>query len=536
METQPINFTERADFQNPGEGRDYMQLGGLLASLEQPPVAFHTGDKAVFPDNVEIMALAYDSRQVQVGRLFVAMPGDHTDGRRFLADAAQRGAVVALGEALQQDVLSSLPLPYVEVRDVRMALANLACAFYEYPAQRLCTIGVTGTSGKTTTSNLISSLLEAAGLRTGLMTTANFKIGGQEWANTTRQTTLEALEVQQLLRRTLDAGATHAVIESTSHGLELHRVSGCNFDIGVMTNFTHEHHDFHKTMEAYLRAKARLFESLDPLRDKGLAVHPTAILNRDDVSYEQLKPYCRVPILDYSIDKPAAVQAVDVQLEAHCTRFRLILPAAEMMVETQLVGRFNVSNCLAAIATAYSLGVTPLEIAQGLAGVTGVTGRMESISEGQPYSVIVDFAHTPDSLEKVLATLRPLTTGRLMAVFGSPGGRDAQKRPIMGRIAAQMTDFFIITNDDPREEDPETILQDIAHGAEAFGKRQGQDFLCILDRTRAIATAFAHARPGDTVLLAGKGHEECIIVGREKVPWDDRQVAREQIRLLEKHA
>src|SRR3989440_4755673 len=220
METQPINFTERADFQNPGRGRDYTQLGRLLASLEQPLVAFHAGDKAAFSDNVEITALAYDSRQVQVGGLFIALPGDHTDGRRFLVDAAQRGAVVALGEALQSDALPSLPLPYVEVRDVRMALANLACAFYEYPAQRLCTIGVTGTSGKTTTSNLISSVLEAVGLRTGLMTTANFRICGQEWANTTRQTTLEALEIQQMLRQALDAGATHAVIETTSHGLE----------------------------------------------------------------------------------------------------------------------------------------------------------------------------------------------------------------------------------------------------------------------------------------------------------------------------
>ena len=513
-----------------------MQLGRLLASLEQPPVAFHASDKAVFPDNVEITALAYDSRQVQVGGLFVAMPGDHTDGRRFLAGAAQRGAVVALGEALQHDALSSLPLPYVEVRDVRMALANLACAFYEYPAQRLCTIGVTGTSGKTTTSNLISSVLEAVGLRTGLMTTANFRICGQEWANTTRQTTLEALEIQQMLRQALDAGATHAVIESTSHGLELHRVSGCYFDVGVMTNITHEHLDFHKTMEAYLRAKARLFESLDPLRDKGLGVRPAAILNRDDVSYEVLKPYCRVPVVDYSIDGPAAVRAVDVQLQAHSTRFRVILPDTEMMVETRLVGRFNVSNCLAAIAVAYTLGVAPLDIAQGLAKVTGVVGRMESIHEGQPFSVIVDFAHTPDSLEKVLTTLRSLTTGRLMAVFGAPGGRDVQKRPLMGRIVAQLTDFCVITNDDPREEDPEAILQDIARGAEAIGKRQGQDFLCILDRTQAIATAFAHARPGDTVLLAGKGHEQCIIVGREKVPWDDRQVAREQIHLLEKHA
>ena len=203
-------------------------------------------------------------------------------------------------------------------------------------------------------------------------------------------------------------------------------------------------------------------------------------------------------------------------------------------METQLIGHFNVSNCLAAMATAYSLGIAPIDIARGLANITGVKGRMESIEEGQPFQVIVDFAHTPDSLEKVISALRPLTTGRLVLVFGAGGGRDKQKRPIMGRIAAQRTDFFIITNDNPREEEPEAILQEIAYGAESAGKRQGQDFLCILDRKQAIAAAFAFAHSGDIVLLAGKGHERYIIVGRERVPWDDCQVAREQIGLLNK--
>jgi len=503
-----------------------MQLQTLLVSLEQPPVSVINAPRL---DNVEITALVYDSRQVQVGGLFIAVPGVHTDGRLFLADAAQRGAVAALGEALQ----SPSPLPYIEVRDVRTALANLACAFFEYPAQQLCMIGITGTDGKTTTSNLVSILLETAGRRTGLMTTANFKICGQEWENSTRQSTLEALEVQQFLRRMLDQGVTHAVIEATSHGLELQRVHGCNFDVGVVTNITHEHLDFHKTIEGYRRAKARLFEMLDPARDKGLGIQPIAILNRDDASYEVLKPYCRVPILDYGIDKSAAVRAVDVQLQAYSTRFRALLPDTEMSIETRLVGSFNVSNCLAAIATAYSLGVQPDEIVRGLAGVTGVTGRMERIDEGQPFTVIVDYAHTPDSLEKVLATLRPLTSGKLMVVFGSAGERDIQKRPIMGHIAAQMTDFFVITDEDPRDEDRESILRDIARGAEAIGKRQGRDFLCIADRTQAIATAFRYAQAGDTILLAGKGHEQSILIGREKLPWDDRRVAREQLRSLE---
>jgi UDP-N-acetylmuramoyl-L-alanyl-D-glutamate--2,6-diaminopimelate ligase len=507
-----------------------MQLKALLTSLEEPPVALY-GDGSVL-DTVEVTSLAYDSRQVQAGGLFIAVPGVHTDGRRFLADAARRGAIVALGEALAGESFPSPPLPYIEVRDVRTALANLSCAFYGYPAHHLCTIGITGTDGKTTTSNLISAIFDAAGHPTGLMTTANFKIRGEEWENATRQSTLEALEVQEFLRRVLDAGATHAVIEATSHGLELRRVHGCEFDVGVVTNITHEHLDFHKTLEGYRRAKARLFEMLDPARDKGPGARPVAILNRDDESYEILKPYCRVPFLDYGIDQPAAVRAVDLKLQATSTRFRTILPDTEIMIETQLVGRFNVSNCLAAIATAYSQGIPAADIAGGLASVSGVTGRMERIAEGQPFTVIVDYAHTPDSLEKVLAILRPLTTGKLMVVFGSAGERDVQKRPMMGRIAAQMCDFFVITDEDPREEDRERILRDIAEGAEAIGKREGRDFLCIADRTQAIATAFTQAQAGDTVLLAGKGHEQSIFIGREKLPWDDRKVAREQLRIV----
>jgi UDP-N-acetylmuramoyl-L-alanyl-D-glutamate--2,6-diaminopimelate ligase len=245
-----------------------------------------------------------------------------------------------------------------------------------------------------------------------------------------------------------------------------------------------------------------------------------------------LRPYCQVPILDYGLDVQAMIHAVDVHLNANSTRFRVILPDAELSIETQLVGRFNISNCLAAIATAYSLGVASTDIASGLAGVAGVTGRMERIDEGQPFTVIVDYAHTPDSLEKVLAVMRPLTEGKLMVVFGSAGERDVQKRPIMGRIAALMTDFFVITDEDPREEDREAILHAIAQGAEAVGKRQGIDFLCIADRTEAIAATFAHASAGDTILLAGKGHEQSIIIGKEKVPWDDRQVARTQLQHL----
>lgn len=503
-----------------------MQLELLLAALEQPPLHIYGSD--YIPEHAEILGLAYDSRKAAPGYLFIAVPGVHTDGRHFVTDAAQRGAIVALGAPLNN--ATDLPIPYIEVGDVRAALANLACAFYDYPARQLCTIGVTGTDGKTTTSNIISTLFDSAGYHTGLMTTANFKLNGQEWANSTRQSTLEALEIQEFLRKMVDMQATHAVIESTSHGLELHRVRGCAFDVGVVTNITHEHLDFHKTLDAYRRAKARLFEMLDPNEEKGSGYRKVAILNRDDSSYEILKPYCRVPILDYGIETPAAVRAVDLKLQASRTTFRAVLPDTEYQIETPLIGRFNVSNCLAAIATAYSQGI-PLEvIARTLATIKGVPGRMEHIDEGQPFSVIVDYAHTADSLSKVLAILRPVTQGKLMVVFGSAGERDIQKRPIMGSVAAQMSDFFVITDEDPREEDRDSIIRDIAAGAEQAGKQEGKDYLCIADRREAITAAFARAQHGDTVLLAGKGHEQSIIIGREKLPWDDRQVAREQLR------
>jgi UDP-N-acetylmuramoyl-L-alanyl-D-glutamate--2,6-diaminopimelate ligase len=512
-------------------GNIFMHVQALLAALEELPIRIRQAERLQPEQHISL--LAYDSRKVLPESLFIAVPGVHTDGRLYIHDAAQRGAVLALGEPLLSDASTlDLPLPYIEVPDVRRALANLSCAFHSYPAQRLCTIGVTGTDGKTTTSNLISSLFAAAGRHSGLMTTANFKIGSQEWENTTRQSTLEALEIQQFLHQLVNVGATHAIIETTSHGLELGRVHGCSFDVGVVTNITHEHLDFHKTVEQYRRAKARLFEMLDPTRDKGLGCKPVAILNRDDVSYEVLRSYCRVPILDYGIDTPATIRAVDVHLQAHSTRFHLVLPDAELDIEASLIGRFNVCNCLAAIATAYSQGISLKIIAEAMAHARGVAGRMEAIHENQPFSVIVDYAHTPDSLEKVLQTLRPLTPGRLIVVFGSAGERDIQKRPTMGKIAAQMCDLSVITDEDPREEDRYKILREIAAGAEAMGRHEGADFLCIADRRAAITTALHYAQPGDTVLLAGKGHEQSIIVGRDKVPWDDRRVAREQIKAI----
>jgi len=494
-----------------------MQLAELLQAL---PDAGEVGEV-----NVPVTGLTYDSRLVQPGWLFVAIRGTHVDGHAYIADAWARGAVAVVGQ--EAPTIAPAGVRYIRTADSRRALALLACRFYDYPARRLGVIGVTGTDGKTTTTNLISAILDAAGQSNGLISTVNFKVGAVSWDNITRQSTPESLEVQQMLAEMLAAGARYAVIETTSHALVLDRVVGCEYDVAVITNITHEHLDFHGSLDSYRHAKARLFAMLDPENHKSPPVPKAAVLNADDSSYTFLRPFCRVPIVSYGIDQPADIRADRLALSGAGSAFRVRFPDGEIFVETRLVGRFNVANCLAAMAVAYVLGIAPDAMRRALASIAGIPGRMEPIDCGQPFSVVVDYAHTPDSLEKVLQTLRSLTPGRLIAVFGSAGERDVQKRPLMGAVAARYADFFVITDEDPREEDRQAILEAIAAGADSVGSVRGRDYLCIADRRAAIAAAFTQARPGDTVLLAGKGHEQCIIMGRERVPWDDRRVARE---------
>jgi UDP-N-acetylmuramoyl-L-alanyl-D-glutamate--2,6-diaminopimelate ligase len=390
---------------------------------------------------------------------------------------------------------------------------------------------VTGTDGKTTTTALIEALLAAGGRRTGLMSTVDFKIGGERWPNNTRFTTLEAPEVQALLGRMAGAGVECAIVETTSSGLALHRVRGIAYDVAVVTNITSEHLEVHGTKENYWRAKAMLPEMVDPdapAKPLPFAVPRACVLNADDASFAYLQPFCRAPIISYSLGGPADVVAEALELGAHGSRFRVRLPDGRAFaVETPLVARYNVANCLAAIAVGYIYGLAPEVMARALSAFPGVPGRMERVDAGQPFAVVVDYAHTADSLEKVLSVLRPLTKGRLMAVFGSAGERDRVKRPAMGAVAARLADFSVITDEDPREEDAAFILREIAAGAEVAGAREHERYACVVGRRAGIATALRLARPGDTVLLAGKGHEQSICIGHEKLPWDDRQVARD---------
>jgi UDP-N-acetylmuramoyl-L-alanyl-D-glutamate--2,6-diaminopimelate ligase len=501
-----------------------MKLQQLLQGLPEPPIAV-AGNQT----DMDIENITYDSRKIAHGWLFVAVRGTHTDGHRYITEALRSGARAAVGE---EPAPADLPpgAVYVQVRDSRRDLAWIADSFYDHPSRQLGVIGITGTKGKSTTTNLIAEVFQRAGLKSGLMSTLNFRIGDHDWENETRQTTQESLENHAMLAEMARQQVRYAAIETSSHGLALHRVTGIVYDVGIVTNITSEHLEFHGTVEQYRRDKARLFEGLDPAAEKGLGVQKAAILNRDDSSYDYLLPFCRVPITSYAIDHQADVRAVDLELSGAASRFRVVTPGGEVEIETPLIGRFNVYNCLATICAGYTQGISLEKMRETLAHISGIPGRMERVDCGQPFTVIVDYAHNPDSLEQVLRLLRPLTPGRLIAVFGSAGERDTQKRPQQGAVSARLADLTFLTDEDCREEDPEKILREIAAGALAAGATIGKNLWLIVDRRQAIRAAFDAARPGDTVLLAGKGHEHSIIVGREMLPWDEREVARQLLR------
>ncbi len=495
-----------------------MKLGPLLQAT-----GARLADDARF---VDVRAIAYDSRRVAPGSLFVAIAGFHRDGHDYAADAVARGAVAVVAER-------ELPLtvPVAVVADTRAALADVAAEFFDHPTERLRVVGVTGTDGKTTTVHLISQVLEAAGERTGFATTVDFKLGDHEWPNESRQTTQEAVEIQEFCAELLVGGATWGILEATSHSLALGKLRGVDVDIAVFTNLSPEHLDFHGTMQRYLDAKGGLFELLAAGRDKG--VPKTAVVNADDPRWQYLADRAAgARSLTYGIAAHADVQGVILAEDAAGSRIRVDHAGASVELTLPLVGRFNVQNALAAAAAGIAAGATLEHARAALSRARAVSGRMERIECGQPFSVVVDYAHTPEALDKVLGLLRPLTKGRLIAVFGSAGERDRAKRPKLAEAAARHADYFVVTQEDPRLEDPATILAEIEAGAVAAGKRRGDDYAVIDDRRAAVAEAMSRAAPGDTVLLAGKGHEGSIIVGEQKRPWNEAEAARGALRAL----
>lgn len=470
------------------------------------------------PD-LQITGISIDSRAVQPGHLFVAMQGGSSDGHDYIPKAIESGAIAIVGER----EVSGLPIPYIRLENPRRALTWLAAAFYNWPARKLTVIGVTGTDGKTTTSNLLYKILVAAGIKAGMISTVNAVIGNEVLDTGFHVTTPDAHDVQNYLAKMVDAGLTHVVLETTSHGWSQYRIDACEFDVAVVTNITHEHFDEHGSYENYRNAKARLFSSLEITVEKPQGNPRLGVINRDDQSFEFLDSFIQTKKINYGLQNEADVRAEDIQYGYTGLKFTVLSKDFQRDVMSNLVGAYNVSNCLAAFtAGVYGLGIDPQTAAQGIAALDGIPGRMEQIDLGQNFIAVVDFAHTPNALKSALEAGRKMSKGRVIAIFGSAGLRDKEKRRMMAETSIELADFTILTAEDPRVESLDGILAEMAAGAIAKGGREGETFWRIADRGEAIKFAVHLAQEGDIVLSCGKGHEQSMCFGKTEYLWDDR--------------
>jgi len=477
---------------------------------------------AAIPD-VEISGIAIDSRAVKPGYLFIAMKGGSVDGHDYIQKAIGNGAAAIIGDREP----GGLNVPYIRLENPRQALTWLSAAFCNWPAHKLTVIGVTGTDGKTTTSNIIHKILVTAGIRAGMISTVNAVIGDELLDTGFHVTTPDAHDVQRYLAKMVESGLTHVVLETTSHGWAQHRVDACEFDIGVVTNITHEHFDEHGTYENYRAAKARLFSSLEQTKEKPQGNPRLGVINHDDRSFEFLNELIKTRKLNYGMGNSSDVRAEDIEYSSSGIKFTAVTREFRVGVESGLVGAYNISNCLAALtATVYGLGVTPEAAARGIASLGGIPGRMETIAMGQNFTTIVDFAHTPNALKVTLETGRKMTRGRVISIFGSAGLRDKEKRRMMAETSVELADISILTAEDPRTESLEGILEEMAAGARSKGGHEGETFWRIADRGEAIRFALRLARDGDIVLACGKGHEQSMCFGKTEYLWDDRTAMR----------
>jgi UDP-N-acetylmuramoyl-L-alanyl-D-glutamate--2,6-diaminopimelate ligase len=506
-----------------------MTLGDLLASVEHAawaPAALASLDQAALARPVK--AIAYDSRKVVPGAVFVAFRGQRHDGLQFVPQACARGAVAIVAETRP---VASSDAAWIAVPEARAALASLAVAFYRHPSRDMTVVGITGTNGKTTTAYVLSAIFEAAGTRCGMLGTVAYRVAGEE--RDAARTTPEAPDVQQMLREMVDRGCGACVMEVSSHALVLNRVDGIRFRAGVFTNLTRDHLDFHGDMESYFRAKARLFEMLPS--------GATAAVNLDDPRAASLLAMVTAPVT-YGFDARADVRPGPLAFSLSGLTFDVHTPRGLLHVRSRLVGRPNVYNMLAAIGAGIGLDLPIDAIERGLVSVEGVPGRFQVVSSSDDdITVIVDYAHTDDALKNLLEMARPLAPKRLITVFGCGGDRDRTKRPLMGAVAARLSDLVIVTSDNPRTEDPRGIIEEIKRGiapdvarpGERNGARQppGRQPACldIVDRQAAIDRAISTADAGDVVLIAGKGHERYQVIGERVLPFDDVAVAREAL-------
>ncbi len=467
-----------------------------------------------------VTGIAYDSRAVKPGNVFVALKGQHADGTAFVRQALERGAVAVVSETAAPE---GAHVAWASATDARHALAVLADTFFRHPSGDMQVVGITGTNGKTTTAYLLVSIFEAAGIRCGMLGTVAYRTGpGENDVKAAERTTPEAPDVQQMLREMVDRGCRASVLEVSSHALAMRRVDGTTFAAGVFTNLTRDHLDFHSDMEAYSQAKRRLFEMLP--RDA------PSLLNADDPRGPSLASAGGRPVT-YAIGHPADITPGPLSFSVEGLTFDVRTPGGALHITSKLVGRPNVYNILAAVGTATALGLPFDVIERGVRSLEGVPGRFQVVSDAtDEVTVVVDYAHTDDALRNLLETARPLAAGRLITVFGCGGDRDRTKRPLMGAVAGRLSDVIVITSDNPRSEDPDRIIDEIQRGITADTRRAEADRpLAIVDRRAAIAKAVEMARPGDLVLVAGKGHEKYQAIGDRTLPFDDVAVAREAL-------
>jgi UDP-N-acetylmuramyl-tripeptide synthetase len=489
-----------------------MRIMDLSEMLTQIPGAKIRGNP-----HVHIRGICYDSRQAREGSLFVALRGKNSDGLRFISDAIGRGAVVV---ATEETASTDQDCVLLEVADARRFLADISRVFFEDPSAKLKLVGITGTNGKTTTSYLIDSIIRQAGYASCLIGTTGAKIGSRTFA--TKLTTPESSDLTRLLSDALGAHCSHGVVEISSHALVKKRVFGIKTPIGVFTNLTPEHLDFHRDMEDYYQAKRSLFSQ------DGRNEVQQAVINIDDPYGERLMQEVQCAVLSFGVRHDAAIRLISSRKEIDGTGLHVATPLGETHIESELIGDVNIYNILGAVTAAVALGLDLETIRQGVEALKRVPGRLEPLDFGQPFTVIIDYAHTPDALEKLLQVAAELPHGRILTVFGCGGDRDRTKRPVMGEIAGRLSDYVVLTSDNPRTEDPIQIIREIEPGL----KRTDTEYSLVPERREAIAQAIFMAGSDDVVVLAGRGHEEYQVIGNESVSFNDCAVARELITQL----
>jgi len=517
-----------------------VKLSGLLNTDEPywksdaPVVTVPLGLKSAPDADPEISSLHYRAQDVQPSGLFIAVPGLTVDGHAYIDEAIERGAAaVVVQQPVEKDVVT------VQVKNTRRALAQIAARFYQNPSERLCLIGITGTNGKTTTAFLIESILAAAGLAVGVIGTIDYRYAGGHYANPV--TTPESLDLQRILARMLQQGITHVVMEVSSHAIDLDRIHGCQFDIGVFTNLTQDHLDYHGDMEHYWACKKKFFTgtlSCGPKKEKAVAV-----VCADHPEGEELLAALDIAALSAGHSKSCRIRPDQIAIDLSGISARISLPSGNIRIKSALIGAHNVENILCAAGVGLALNLPPETIRTGIENLTHVPGRLERVPNDIERFIYVDYAHTPDALKNVLTALRLISENRIICVFGCGGDRDRSKRPLMGEIAGRLCDLAIITSDNPRTEDPLRIIGAVREGirltsAAEFSLEElktgfrKKGFAVEPDRKAAIRLGLSVSRPGDIILIAGKGHETYQIVGKQRHPFDDRSEARQALSIL----